>query len=347
MTHTRVVGAIQANYLSLWDTLNSSDRSYTLVTNASVRALSPDVTEELTSPSVLLPKEHITVGVPMEENDIVASVASVTSQLDKHAQRASVKAGPFVLDGLLRVTRGTSLMDVLLHPPSLYLPMLDVNVTHDTGVIPSFTAQFLVVNRQGIHAVLEDPQAVTSGALESWAPPDDPAVSAAAGRGVTTSEPVTGPIDETTAAEILLATEVFKDTDFQTLCGVMSELTAASGISRLRMPAGSNVVLQGELGDALYVIEQGSVEVLVNESPTSTARKVATLGAGDIFGEMALLGDKRRSATVRAISDISLVVLSAESWRVLGPKLPKATINLMRLMTRRRSSGGLLLRRLG
>lgn len=67
---------------------------------------------------------------------------------------------------------------------------------------------------------------------------------------------------------------------------------------------------QGELGDAAYVIESGLVEIY---SERGDEREViAQLGANEIFGEMALLGDRARSASVRALQPTRLMVVTQE-----------------------------------
>ena len=68
----------------------------------------------------------------------------------------------------------------------------------------------------------------------------------------------------------------------------------AAGLTRAEYPAGAVVVEQGARGDRFYVIESGSAEVLRQH------RVVNVLGAGDGFGEVALLGDTARTAGVRA-----------------------------------------------
>ena len=61
----------------------------------------------------------------------------------------------------------------------------------------------------------------------------------------------------------------------------------------LTVPPGEAVVTQGEIGDAFYVVESGRLEVIRDGEPSGT------LGAGDHFGEIALLADVPRTATVR------------------------------------------------
>jgi small-conductance mechanosensitive channel/CRP-like cAMP-binding protein len=73
------------------------------------------------------------------------------------------------------------------------------------------------------------------------------------------------------------------------------------------------IVGQGEPGDSCYVIDAGTAEVTVREGDAE--RRVATLAAGDLFGEMSLLTGEPRSATVRTLSDVRLVRMGADSIR--------------------------------
>ena len=75
----------------------------------------------------------------------------------------------------------------------------------------------------------------------------------------------------------------------------------ASSLAEVRLPAGSAVVTEGDVGDLFYVIGEGAVEV---------AGK--TLGEGDSFGEIALLRDVPRTATVTATTDVVLYALERD-----------------------------------
>lgn len=80
----------------------------------------------------------------------------------------------------------------------------------------------------------------------------------------------------------------------------------ARGLRELTLPAGAAVITEGETGDAFYVIESGSVEV------TQHGRHLRTQGAGEYFGEIALLNDIPRTATVTAATDVVLRMLGRE-----------------------------------
>ncbi len=69
------------------------------------------------------------------------------------------------------------------------------------------------------------------------------------------------------------------------------------------------VVRQGEIGDALYLIGRGVVRVTVRQPGEADEKPVATLLAGDFFGEMAVLSERPRSATVTTATDAVLYEL--------------------------------------
>lgn len=79
--------------------------------------------------------------------------------------------------------------------------------------------------------------------------------------------------------------------------------------------AGTNVFREGDEGDRAYLIQEGQVEIIKN------GVTLATLGKGELFGEMALVDDQPRMASARALTDVSVVVISREAFR---EKLAKA-----------------------
>jgi CRP-like cAMP-binding protein len=92
-----------------------------------------------------------------------------------------------------------------------------------------------------------------------------------------------------------------------------SELEMAAEMSRpRRLTAGQVVFEEGEVGDSLFVIAQGEVEVL-SRNDSGEPRVLQTLTAPQFFGEMALVDKEERSATVRAKSDCQVLQLTAEN----------------------------------
>lgn len=91
------------------------------------------------------------------------------------------------------------------------------------------------------------------------------------------------------------------------------ELEYVSELSRpRRFTAGQIIFEEGELGDSLYVIASGEVEVLRKNSAGERS-PIAVLAAPEFFGEMSLIDKEYRSATVRARTDAELLHLTAEN----------------------------------
>jgi CRP-like cAMP-binding protein len=82
----------------------------------------------------------------------------------------------------------------------------------------------------------------------------------------------------------------------------------------VRVAAGTAVIRQGEMADAVYIIVKGRASV-VREDRTGTQAMAATLGPGQFFGEMALLAGEDRNASVYAATDLDVLRLDADGVR--------------------------------
>lgn len=79
--------------------------------------------------------------------------------------------------------------------------------------------------------------------------------------------------------------------------------------------AGQKIFKEGDRGDRAYLIQDGTVEIVKN------GMTLATLGKGELFGEMALVDDQPRMASATALTDASVVIISRDNFR---EKLAKA-----------------------
>ena len=79
----------------------------------------------------------------------------------------------------------------------------------------------------------------------------------------------------------------------------------AQGVQRVEVPSGGTVFEAGDTGDSFYVVADGTVQVLDRD------RLVRTMGPGEGFGEIALLGQTARTMTVRAVDDVELCGISS------------------------------------
>ena len=108
----------------------------------------------------------------------------------------------------------------------------------------------------------------------------------------------------------------------------------AKRFSLERHAAGEVIIGQGDIGDKLYLIVQGQVEVLAADTG-GRQRLLAVLWAGDHFGEMALLYDMPRTATVRARTPVQLYSLSKEDFNALLATVPGLRDQLEQRMIKR------------
>lgn len=102
-------------------------------------------------------------------------------------------------------------------------------------------------------------------------------------------------------------------------------------------PAGAAVVRQGDVGDSLFVVAQGRVEVSVHAPGGGPERLLATMGPGEYFGEMSLLTGAPRSATIRAVEETRLVVLGKDAVRALLLSDPGIAERLSKTLSRRQT----------
>lgn len=99
-------------------------------------------------------------------------------------------------------------------------------------------------------------------------------------------------------------------------------------------PKGARVFHEGDASDACYVIRSGEVRV-TREHSDGRAIALATLGAGEIVGELAMLDGEVRSASVEALTDVELLAIAAVDMRGLLGRNPEITAKLVVALTRR------------
>jgi CRP/FNR family cyclic AMP-dependent transcriptional regulator len=97
---------------------------------------------------------------------------------------------------------------------------------------------------------------------------------------------------------------------------------------------GELIVVEGQTGNGLYVIVSGNVEVLKGNLAASP-QVLAKRGAGDVFGEMALLGEWPRTASVRALDTVQC--LGIDRWVFLSQleRQPQVTIRMLQILAQR------------
>ncbi|MCH7869719.1 MAG: cyclic nucleotide-binding domain-containing protein [Myxococcales bacterium] len=127
-----------------------------------------------------------------------------------------------------------------------------------------------------------------------------------------------------------------------------SELEALSIPRRVyRAEAGDLVVAEGELEAFLCLVIRGAVEIVKLDS-NGLSKSLARIGPGKTFGEMALIDGRPRSATVRAVSESTLMILDPEGLASLSDDKPRLALQFVLMIARdlsarlRRTSGMLV-----
>ena len=108
------------------------------------------------------------------------------------------------------------------------------------------------------------------------------------------------------------------------------QLQGLAGFATLRQePAGARIVEEGVPGFAMFVVEEGTALV------RSGGVELARLGPGDFFGEIAVLGEGWRTATVTALSPLTVVVMVGRDFRMFERELPDVHERLHEVMAER------------
>ncbi|MBD9389354.1 cyclic nucleotide-binding domain-containing protein [Rhizobium sp. CG4] len=105
---------------------------------------------------------------------------------------------------------------------------------------------------------------------------------------------------------------------------------------RVSYMAGEDLFRQGDMGDAAYVLLTGKVDVLV-DSPSGQI-KLTEMSGNAIVGEIAILCDGVRTATVRASTSVEALRIGKEQFFKLMSDFPDVTIKVMRVLAERLTS---------
>ncbi len=99
-----------------------------------------------------------------------------------------------------------------------------------------------------------------------------------------------------------------------------TKIALEPGIKHQHFERGDIVFRQGDLGDNVYVIQEGECDVLRERD--GAQELLATLGRGEYFGEMAVLSDQTRNATIRARSTMNVLIIAKHDFNNLRESVP-------------------------
>lgn len=110
----------------------------------------------------------------------------------------------------------------------------------------------------------------------------------------------------------------------------LQEIEAVSGVAQEHsFTPGQIIVTQGTPGQAFYLLLSGRVEILRDGA------SLGTFGSGDFFGEMSLLDQAPRSATIRAVEPTTCLMLSSWDFRSLLEQHVSIAVKLLEVLSRR------------
>ena len=112
----------------------------------------------------------------------------------------------------------------------------------------------------------------------------------------------------------------------------------ATAVTRRNVPRGAIVIVEGDPTDSLYIVISGRLKVMMSDAEGKEVI-LAMLGPGEYFGEMGLIDDSPRSATVMAVEPCELIALAKRDFkRCLVEHFDMATTVMLGLVRRLREA---------
>jgi CRP/FNR family transcriptional regulator len=113
------------------------------------------------------------------------------------------------------------------------------------------------------------------------------------------------------------------------------ELTRIADVAVPRsFPGGQAIFREGDTSDTCYILRSGHARA-VRENPDGRLIALAHFGPGDIFGELAMFDDERRSATVETLDDVEVIAILGADMRRLMREHPEIAVKLVGTLGRR------------
>lgn len=105
-------------------------------------------------------------------------------------------------------------------------------------------------------------------------------------------------------------------------------------LSEQHYTLGEHVFAEGDVGDEMYIVAEGEIEILINPE-NSDPLLLATVSPGSYFGEMAILDNEPRSATARVSKDARLLTLKGEQLKELVYVMPDIAFTIFKVLSQR------------
>jgi len=104
---------------------------------------------------------------------------------------------------------------------------------------------------------------------------------------------------------------------------------AKSAGTTIKVPAGSIIFNKGEAGECMYIVQSGSIEMLIGD------KVIETIGANEALGFMSMIDARPRSSTARANEACELSLVDARTFRFMVDEVPNFASYIMGVLARR------------
>ena len=114
-----------------------------------------------------------------------------------------------------------------------------------------------------------------------------------------------------------------------------AELAAIATVTKeLNYPGDQTVIKQNDVGETVFLVVDGEVEV-IKELADENKMVIAIIGAGDSFGEMALLENEPRSATIRTTKSSRFLIIHQQEFKETAMEYPRIALKICKVLSRR------------
>ena len=120
------------------------------------------------------------------------------------------------------------------------------------------------------------------------------------------------------SADLLASIPLFASVDER------SRRTLSEAMTPMSLRSGEPLIAEGDDGDAMFVLVSGRLRAFVDDE--GDERAVGDVSAGEVVGEMALISDEPRSATVRAVRDSQLLRLDRDDFMAAVDEQPSLLV---------------------
>jgi len=97
----------------------------------------------------------------------------------------------------------------------------------------------------------------------------------------------------------------------------------------VHVPAGGIVFSKGEPGDCMYIVQSGTIDMVIGDTV------IETIGPNEALGFMSMIDDLPRSSTARAREACELSLIDARTFRFMVDEVPNFSTYIMRVLARR------------